>query len=226
MHDAKRSHRRKGAPSVRPLRALWYDHVMDTFVRTYHLIMTAYGFWLPNEPRGSWSDVVRSWELLKFGPATKVTTTRSVARKPYDRALRRKMIDALVRKPVEFTGFQARAIAQGFANCCHRSGCIVYACSILPTHVHLVVARHTCMIEQVARLLKGAATTELIREGLHPFTDEPYSNGNLPTPWTRHAWTPFLRDDQDILRAIKYVRNNPLKERRKQQDWHFVTDFE
>src|SRR2546421_12946447 len=85
---------------------------MHPFVRAYHLIMTAYGFWLPNEPRGSWSDVVRSWELLKFGPATKVTTTRSVAHKPYDRALRKKMIDALVRKPVEFTGVQARAIAQ------------------------------------------------------------------------------------------------------------------
>src|SRR5205823_9481642 len=87
---------------------------MNTFVLAYHLIMTAYGFWLPNEPRGSWSDVVRSWELLAFGPATKVDTTRSVAHKPYDRDLKRRMTEALAHDPVEFTGLQARAIARGF----------------------------------------------------------------------------------------------------------------
>lgn len=27
-------------------------------VEWYHLIMTAYGFWLPNDPRGSWSEFV------------------------------------------------------------------------------------------------------------------------------------------------------------------------
>src|SRR5438034_5148372 len=37
-----------------------------------HGIFTAYGFWLPNDPRGSWSDFVRSWELfLAGGFATK-----------------------------------------------------------------------------------------------------------------------------------------------------------
>ena len=33
-------------------------------VRWYHLIISAYGFWLPNDPRGSWSDFVGAWELL------------------------------------------------------------------------------------------------------------------------------------------------------------------
>ncbi|MEX0703139.1 MAG: hypothetical protein WD069_13675 [Planctomycetales bacterium] len=45
----------------------------------YHVIFGAYGFWLPNDPRGSWSDFVGSWELLQFGRATKVTTRRSLA---------------------------------------------------------------------------------------------------------------------------------------------------
>ncbi len=46
----------------------------------HHLIISAYGFWLPNDPRGSWSDFVRAWEIAKFGDATKVETRRSVAR--------------------------------------------------------------------------------------------------------------------------------------------------
>ncbi len=30
----------------------------------YHSIFCAYGFWLPNDPRGSWSDFVGAWELF------------------------------------------------------------------------------------------------------------------------------------------------------------------
>ena len=37
-----------------------------------HIIFTCYGFWLPNDPRGSWSEWVASWELLRYGKATKV----------------------------------------------------------------------------------------------------------------------------------------------------------
>ena len=38
-------------------------------VYAYHVIISAYGFWLPNDPRGSWSDMVRKYELLRYGPA-------------------------------------------------------------------------------------------------------------------------------------------------------------
>jgi REP element-mobilizing transposase RayT len=194
-------------------------------VLAYHLIVTAYGFWLPNEPRGSWSDVVRSFELLQFGPATKVDTTRSVAHKPYDRELKRKMTDALAHTPVEFSGLQARAIARGFADYSERSGLKIVACSIMKRHAHLVVMRHACDIEQVARLLKGAATTQLKRENLHPFKHEPYGNGILPSPWTRHAWAPFLWSDEDITRAIKYVQNNPMRDGLKPQNWNFISEY-
>ena len=54
----------------------------------YHCVFTAYGFWLPNDPRGSWSDFVRKWELVRFGKTTKINDDRSVAGKGHDRALR------------------------------------------------------------------------------------------------------------------------------------------
>ena len=44
-----------------------------------HVIFSTYGFWLPNDPRGSWSDFVGNWELTRFGKATTVTTHRSLA---------------------------------------------------------------------------------------------------------------------------------------------------
>src|SRR4051794_13151081 len=70
----------------------------------FHCIISAYGFWLPNEPRGSWSDFVRSLGLYPFGPATKVTTHRSVAHRPYDRDLKHQMQRVLKYAPVRFTG--------------------------------------------------------------------------------------------------------------------------
>jgi hypothetical protein len=199
---------------------------MSRQVLGHHLIITAYGFWLPNDPRGSWSDFVRAWELLRFGKATHTHHRRSVAGDPHDRELRREAKRHLARKPVEFTGIQARAIARGFADYVGRTGHVVHACSILPTHAHMVIARTDLDIRQMARLIKGAATTELMRENLHPFADQLYRNGAVPTPWTRHEWDCFLFSIEDIHRAIRYVEDNPLKERKRGQKWAFVTPFD
>lgn len=194
-------------------------------VVAYHLIMSFYGFWLPNDPRGSWSSWVRSWELLKFGNATKTEERRSLARQPHDRARRLAAKNALARNPVRLTGLQARAIARGFANYVKRSGCAIYACAILQDHAHAVVGRHRYSIEQIANLLKGDATRALIVEGLHPFQDQPYLDGTLPPIWARGQWTCYLNCTADIHRAVTYVEQNPIKERLKPQHWSFVTPF-
>jgi hypothetical protein len=58
-------------------------------VRAPHVIFGVYGFWLPNDLRGSWSDLAGAWELFRFGPATKVESRGSLAYQPHDRAARR-----------------------------------------------------------------------------------------------------------------------------------------
>src|SRR3954469_14723165 len=98
-------------------------------VIAYHVIVTAYGFWLPNDPRGSWSDFVRAWELLRFGRATKTTERRSLAKDPHDVELRREAKKHLVRRAVRFSGRQARAIGRGFGKYCQRNGVVIYGCS-------------------------------------------------------------------------------------------------
>lgn len=40
-------------------------------IHGYHVIFGAYGFWLPNDPRGSWSDFVGAWEMARFGRSTR-----------------------------------------------------------------------------------------------------------------------------------------------------------
>jgi hypothetical protein len=85
-----------------------------------------------------------------------------------------------------------------------------------------VILRHSYSIERIATLLKGAATAQLIHESLHPFRDQPYRDGSLPTPWARKWWKVFLDSDHDIARAGAYVENNPLKENLPKQLWKFV----
>jgi len=56
----------------------------------FHAIFSTYGFWLPNDPRGSGSKFVGSAAIFRAGgKATKVSTNRSVASRPHDRSLRK-----------------------------------------------------------------------------------------------------------------------------------------
>jgi REP element-mobilizing transposase RayT len=193
----------------------------------YHVIFTAYGFWLPNDPRGSWSDFVRSWELLRFGPATKTDERRSVAGVPHDRAARLAAKAALRYPPVEFSGLQARSVGDGFALFAKKSGLTVWACSVLPKHVHMVIARHRFKAEQVVNLLKGASTRKLIEDQRHPLTEYTAPGQRVPRCWASRCWKVYLDSADDIWRAIQYVEENPLKEGLKSQTkcWEFVTTF-
>jgi len=187
-------------------------------VLAYHVIFCAYGFWLPNDPRGSWSDWIRQWELLRFGLATKVTTSRSLAARPHDHELRNEAKRALRYPPVMFDGRQARTIAMGFKRATEESGYLAHACSVLPEHVHMVIGRHEHRVEQMANHLKGAATKQLRADGLDPMAQ--YA-AEL-SPWARSCWKVFLNNVTDIERATAYVNDNPIKEGKRQQHWSFV----
>ena len=187
-------------------------------VRGYHVIFTAQGFWLPNDPRGSWSDYVRSWEIFRHGPATKTDLRRSHARDEHDHRKRRAAKQSLRHPPVTFTGRQGLSVAEGFRNAIARSGYRFGACAILPDHVHAVIARGAHEIEKIVGQFKGEATKQLRRDALHPF-------GHLadpPSPWARRGWNVFLDSDEAIRRAIRYVEQNPVKEGKPPQKWSFV----
>ena len=187
----------------------------------YHLVFGAYGFWLPNDPRGSWSNFVGSWELFRYGPATKTNERRSVAYREHDHELRLAAKKALQRPAVEFTDRQIEAIGAGFANYVLKSGLPVWACAILPDHVHLVVGPPGMKAEQLVIQLKGAATERLKEEGIHPFGTIKDDKGRTPKCFARGEWKVYL-DSPDVPGAVRYVEDNPEKEGRPRQHWPFV----
>jgi REP element-mobilizing transposase RayT len=195
-------------------------------VIAYHVIFSTYGFWLPNDPRGSGSNYVGSKVLLRFGRATPVTTRRSVAAVPHDSERRRAAKRALRYPPVFFSGIQARAVGRGFGQCVARSGLTIWACAILPDHVHLVIARHRCSVEQMVTQLKGTATRRLLEEGLHPGGTAAVDEGRLPPVWGRGLRKVFINNPAEVRQRIAYVEQNPLKEGKPRQHWSFVTPYD
>jgi REP element-mobilizing transposase RayT len=191
-------------------------------VLAYHIIFTAYGFWLPNDPRGSWSEWVASWELLKFGRATTIYTRSSVAHAEHDWQWRRAAKAALKHAPVKFTGVQALSISKGFAKACRDSGYVLRALSILEDHVHGVLDRHERAAEQVVGHLKSAASRQLRIDGLHPFDD---GGERIPSVWAEGCWKRFLNSGDEIIHAVDYTDENPIKEGKRRQHWSLVTPF-
>ena len=194
-------------------------------VHGYHAIMSFYGFWLPNDPRGSWSTWIRNWELLRFGPATKVETRHSVAGAKCDHRQRLAAKAALKYPPVVLNGVQAKTVGLAFKTAIEEGGYRCYACSILPEHVHLVFGRHRRKIEGILTHLRSSATRKLNADGFNPMLQFKTPAGYVPTLWTHGEWKVFLNSVPDMNRAIRYVENNPVKEGKRRQNWTMVGPY-
>lgn len=193
-------------------------------VRWYHAIFSAYGYWLPNDPRGSWSSFVGAWELFRFaGRATTVSDGRSYAHDPHDATLRREAKGLLKYPPVRFDELHREAIARGFGEACDASGITLHACAIGFDHVHIVAARHeTKSVEQVVRVLKAKATMRSNAEHRHPLARFAGNGQPAPTPWSGGLWKVFINDVDQLRAAIAYVDRHPMKEGLPRQDWPFL----
>jgi len=170
--------------------------------------------------------MVRKWEIVRFGKTTKSVDRRSLDQLSTVELERRDAARAALKYPsVSLTGVQAASIARGFALQAQKSNYTIWACSILPEHTHMVIARHTYKVEQVVNLLKGAATRQLMQDNHHPLEKHAEPGRRPPRMWAEHEWRVYLDSEEAIENAIAYVQDNPVKEDKPQQTWSFVTPF-
>ncbi len=199
---------------------------MRRTIHGVHLCWGTYGFWLPNDPRGSGSTEVRADHLRPFGDATFLPDRKwSRARQGHDRTLRLAAKKALQRPAVLFDGHQAKAAAVAFGQLLDELRIACWACTALPDHVHLVVGPSGIDSSTLCERLKGRATRALVDAGLHPFLADKDEDGQVPKCWQKKEWTVFKYDPTAVRRAITYVEDNPLKEGKRKQVWHFVVPF-
>jgi hypothetical protein len=192
----------------------------------FHVIACTYGFWLPNDQRGSCSDYVRAPHLTRFGPANPVDHARSVARMPFDFQLRKPARESLRYPYVEFTDQQIAAVGRGVAREIERYGAApTYAFVQLRDHFHYVCGRCRYDIRRFAGRLKGAATRQLLEEGLHPLAEYADARGHVPSPWSVKPWVVYLFTDDAVTSSIDYANNNLRRARLPPQAYPFIVPY-
>jgi hypothetical protein len=121
---------------------------------------------------------------------------------------------------------QIQSIACGFECELRRfAAAQVFACAIMRDHFHLVCGRCRYDIRRFAGRLKGAATKQLIADGLHPFQHVVFSDDSRPSPWSVKPWVVYCDSVEDMLRDIPYVQRNPVKAGLRPQNWSFVMPY-
>lgn len=182
----------------------------------YHLIWTLYGWWLPNDPRGSMSQSIRSDPIselgaLHYGRKRLHPSSREI-REFYDVARTQLKHPLLTLEPSEFD-----VVAEAFGSVIKGRGYTCYACAIMPDHVHVLIRRHRYLAEDMIEHLQTASRDALIGAKCRPT--------NHPT-WGGPGWKVFLDTPDDIRRTIRYVEENPPKGRLPRQHYRFVNVYD
>jgi REP element-mobilizing transposase RayT len=182
----------------------------------YHLIWTAYWWWLPNDPRGSMSQSISSDVLTQLGELHYGRKTVQPAgweiREFYQRAKQLLKHELLTFDPEDIS-----TIADSFADTFRRRRYNCYACAVILDHVHLLIRRHREMPETMIAAFQETSRSAMIAQGKRP-ADHPV--------WGGPGWAVYLDSQQDIERTIGYIEQNPVKMGRLLQKWSFVTPYD
>lgn len=186
-------------------------------VIAHHLIWTAYGWWLPNDPRGSGSNIVRSDLIAELGKLhfgrKRVQPAGRVVRDFYQRAA-----EFLKYPLLTFDVVARNEIALAFAEVIETQRYTCYSCAIMPDHVHILIRKHKHCAEEMTENLRATSRLRLSAMG-HRALDH-------PTWAAGGGWKVFLDHPDEIRRTILYIERNPLPLGLPRQTWPFVKPYD
>lgn len=190
--------------------------MLRPLVIAHHLIFTVYGRWLPNDPRGSSSRVVRNSILEDLGElhlgSKGVQPDGRVIREFYRQADKR-----LQHEAIEFDADDRALVAASFAHVIDAERLTCWACAIMGDHAHLVVRKHKYQGEEMIGVLQDASRLRL-REAGKRRIDHPV--------WGGPGWVVFLDHPDAVRRTIAYVERNPRDRGWLPQPWPFVRPYD
>lgn len=189
---------------------------MNPLVIAYHLIVTAYGWWLPNDPRGSTSHAIATDLLAELGELhygrKRIQPASSEIRDFYDRAS-----DRLKHDVRTFSEEEVAQLAEAFQKTINEQRYTCWACAIMPDHVHLLIRKHRDQAETMIEELQVRSRKRLILKGARP--------PSHPV-WGGPGWKVFLDHPDAVWRTIRYIEQNPVKLYLPMQHWSFVTPYD
>ena len=186
-------------------------------VAGYHLIWTVYGYWLPNDPRGSTSSEVRIASIKALGPlhyGRKKQQPPSATIQEFHEKVRAVLAHSVLTMDDDAILQIGEIIGREIA----AKEYVCHACAVMPDHVHILIRRHHDRAEDVVAHFQETTRTGLIESGKRSPTHPVWTKGP--------GWKGFLNTVRDFERTIQYVRCNPLEIGRAEQVWGFVTSYD
>ncbi|MEX2217034.1 MAG: hypothetical protein WD768_23175 [Phycisphaeraceae bacterium] len=186
-------------------------------VIAYHLIWTVYGWWLPNDPRGSGSRAVRNDVISHLGDLhygrKRVQPAGWEVKSFYDAAK-----DLLKHDLIAFNDAMRQVVADAFAHGMEVNKYTCYACAIMPDHVHILIRKHKYLAEDMIDHLRDESRLRLSASGLLPPNHPIWTGGG--------GWKVFLDHPDEVWRTIRYIDRNPQEIGIPAQSWPFVTAYD
>lgn len=182
----------------------------------YHLIWTAYGWWLPNDPRGSMSHEIRVEKIANLGELhygrKRIQPSRADLQKFFVESQ-----DLLHHEPKTFAPEEFPIVAECLGDVVREHGYTCYACAVMPDHVHMLIRRHRDKAETMLEHLQAKSRATLIDANLR---------GPTHPVWGGPGWKVFLDRAERMEQVVQYIRNNPIKIGLPEQYWNFVTKYD
>src|SRR5438045_1122507 len=129
-------------------------------VAGYHLIWTVYGYWLPNDPRGSTSTEVRVEPIAELGEIHHGRKAVQPSSKEI-REFHKKAHDILKHPVLTFDDDEIVLLGKAFGEVIAEKGYTCYACAIMPDHAHLLIRRHRDKAEDMIRMFQESGRAAL-----------------------------------------------------------------
>ena len=183
----------------------------------WHLGWTCYGWWFPNDLRGSWSKETWQPRLKGLGPIH--LGRREVQPRP--EALREWQSEARGKLKYDVMVLDGRAAldaAKAIGKVVRSADYVVRAFAIMRDHVHVVVMGHAHRYERIVAAMK-AVSARAVRElrGMNQ------GRRKRDPVWSKGYWVRYINDDGGLRNAIRYVERNPVKAGLPKQQWSFVS---
>ncbi len=157
-------------------------------VIAHHIMWTLYGWWLPNDPRGSTSRVIRNDLLAELGELASGTQEDSASRTRDPRVSPAGCGGAAVSAAV-ICASEFPTVAEAIGSAIEDCNYTCYACAIMPDHVHLLIRKHRDKAEEMIERLQSLSRKRLIDAGMR--------EANHPV-WTHGGWKVFLDHPEEV----------------------------
>jgi len=190
----------------------------------FHITLSCYGHWLPNDPRGSGSRFVWGQKLYKVGgKATKTESRQSVAHAEHDVCLRLAAKEKLKFPPVQFSEPEIVIVGAAFGMLLREKSIVTFACVVVPDHAHLLVGPMETSVDEIVIQLKETAVVALLDKDEHPRArlagyDEPLEAA--ASLWSVGCWKVYIDNRDRMLATIAYIERH-----RASQRWDFVVPY-